>query len=572
MKSSYLLGAAAPALLLALGLIAPHVAQAATGKLENAVTADPPVSRPSTTPIIVPLYTNDAFSTYGPMPFQYTPPKSTGPWSKIVLVADFAENAGIQYDRTCTIGIGGANVYFGTTPEPTPSLGPTWHVERDVTDYSSLLASPQSGDAELFNVVIPGQYTGIPVGSAYLEFYPSSPTVPAAVAPDLVVPLNTTDTGSGTGTTGNSPAYLDDATDTLYQTVTFPTNVTSAYLDLITQPQGTDEFWYGNVPDDLVSTLDEYGGTSFREAEITVDDKPAGVAPVYPWIFTGGIDPDLWLPIPGVQTLNFKPYRVNLTPFAALLNDGMPHTVAVSVYNDDNYFSVTGSLLLYRDPHLAKVTGSLLTDTIAAAPSPDITETVATIGSDDVIGEINTTAVRQFTTMGVVNTSKGAVTTKNVQTIDFSNAQVDPILVDASGNVSFIQDITQKTSVDSLTTTTSGASSKIEHVSLSYPLTVDYTETINASFTALLALDAGVHQGFIENASSATPTTLFSSATSNIVNSNDSFTNNFPRASNQTYTYSDIDGHNYTGHVVSQSGLVTTNTKSGSLPVHSPVY
>ena len=571
MKRSYLLGAAAPALMLATGLFAPHTAQAATGKLENAVTADPPVSRPSTTPIIVPLYTNDAFSTYGPMPFQYTPPTNTGPWSKIVLVADFTENAGNQYDRTCTISVGGANIYFGTTPEPTSTLGPTWHVERDVSDYASLLATSQPGAVDLFNIYN-STYNGLPVGSAYLEFYPSSPTVPAAKVPDLVVPLTMTDTGSGLGSTGNNPAYLNDATDTLYETTTFPTNVTSAYLDLITQPQGSDEFWYGNVPDDLVDTLDEYGGTSFREAEITVDDKPAGVAPVYPWIFTGGIDPDLWLPIPGVQTLNFKPYRVDLTPFAALLDDGMQHTVAVSVYNDDNYFSVTGSLLLYRDPHLAQVTGSLLQDTIAAAPSPNISETVADPSAEDVIGEINTTSDRQFTTMGVVNTSKGAVITKNVETIDFSNAQVDPVLVDASGNVSFIQNITQNTSVDSLTTTTSGSSSRIEHKSLSYPLTVDYTETINSSFTELLALDAGVHQGFLENATLATPTSLFSSSTSNIVNSNDSIPTTYPRASNQTYTYSDTNGHNYVGKVTSQNGLVTSNTKSGSLPVHSPVY
>ena len=29
-------------------------------------------------------------------------------------------------------------------------------------------------------------------------------------------------------------------------------------------------------------------------------------------IYTGGIDPYLWIPIPGVRTLNFKPHRVDL--------------------------------------------------------------------------------------------------------------------------------------------------------------------------------------------------------------------------------------------------------------------
>ena len=40
------------------------------------------------------------------------------------------------------------------------------------------------------------------------------------------------------------------------------------------------------------------------------------MAPVYPWIYTGGHGPYLWEPITGIETLNFKPYRVDLTPFA----------------------------------------------------------------------------------------------------------------------------------------------------------------------------------------------------------------------------------------------------------------
>ena len=36
--------------------------------------------------------------------------------------------------------------------------------------------------------------------------------------------------------------------------------------------------------------------------------------------------------------MNFLPYRVNLTPFASLFDDGQPHTVALSVFNADSYF------------------------------------------------------------------------------------------------------------------------------------------------------------------------------------------------------------------------------------------
>ena len=48
-------------------------------------------------------------------------------------------------------------------------------------------------------------------------------------------------------------------------------------------------------------------GTSFREAEVTIDGQPAGVAPVYPWLFTGAIDPLLWRPIPERPDAEFRP-------------------------------------------------------------------------------------------------------------------------------------------------------------------------------------------------------------------------------------------------------------------------
>jgi len=90
---------------------------------------------------------------------------------------------------------------------------------------------------------------------------------------------------------------------------------------------------------------------------VTIDGQPAGVAPVYPWVYTGGVDPFLWEPIPGVQTLNFVAYRVDLTPFAGVLSNGQPHTVALSVHNVDSYFSATATLLLYLDHGSEAITG-----------------------------------------------------------------------------------------------------------------------------------------------------------------------------------------------------------------------
>jgi hypothetical protein len=134
-------------------------------------------------------------------------------------------------------------------------------------------------------------------------------------------------------------------TDQLATTFSFPSNLERAYLDVITQSQIDDEFWYTCVPNDISSEVQKCGGTAFREAEVSVDGQPAGVAPVYPGIYTGGVDPFLWEPIPAVQTLNFVPYRVDLTPFAGILSNGQPHTIALSVFNSNNYFSATAILL-----------------------------------------------------------------------------------------------------------------------------------------------------------------------------------------------------------------------------------
>ena len=174
---------------------------------------------------------------------------------------------------------------------------------------------------------------------------------------------------------GGDAGTLNTTTDTISQSLNLPTNVERVYLDVIAQSQSNDEFWYFCVPNDQTSNLESCGNTAFRETEIWIDGKPAGVAPVYPWIYTGGIDPYLWEPIPGVQTLDFKPYRVDLTPFAGVLSDGNTHTVAVSVYNANSYFLATANLLVFEDHGASKVTGGLLSNTLTE-PNPVVQENI----------------------------------------------------------------------------------------------------------------------------------------------------------------------------------------------------
>ena len=312
----------------------------------------------------------------------------------------FRVTAGVQYDRTGAVWIGGTNVFFGTTAEPGSSSSPQWNVERDVTDYAPIFANASTGQASVYNIVN-SQYTGKIFGTAELDFYPATLQFPPAQTADAVYPLSA-------GATGGY-VFLDGPSNQMTGTFTFPQNVQAAYLDLFLESQSNDEFWYTCFPNDLAQKLDNCGNTAFREGEVTIDGQPAGVAPVYPWIYTGGIDPYFWVPLPGAETLNFKPYRVNLTPFAAMLDDGNPHTIAVSVFNADNYFSANGALLIYEDHGSSQVTGGLIRNGTALDPAQTVVEHVKFTRAGNAHGTIAVSATHPVSLKGYVITSHGRV-------------------------------------------------------------------------------------------------------------------------------------------------------------------
>jgi len=433
----------------------------------NTVTADPLVTRPSTTPCVVQLFTGASFYDFNVENFTYTPPSACpGPWAKVVLEADINLNAGIQYDRTANFWLGPVNIYFGTTAEPSPNEGPSWHIENDLTDYSSIFYTAQSGQADIGNTLCCGLTSTI-YATASLEFYPVPEGQTAPAAANVVLPLSA-------GPTGGTVA-LGSGTSTLSGTFTMPTNVQTAYLDVYAQSQNADEFWYTCVPNDVSGELESCGNTGFRETEITIDGQPAGVAPVYPWIYTGGIEPYLWFPIPGVQTLNFTPYRVNLTPFAGLLSNGQQHTVSLSVYNADNYFSATASLLLYTDPGSTQTSGAITQNTLGT-PNPVVTENL-NVQPTTITGTVDVTSNRSFVISGYVNTSHGTVTTKVSQTVGFFNDQTFNIT-----GTKYVQDISQKTTLSSHTTVSQkGVPSVVYYQDYIWPLTVNISEVFLAN-------------------------------------------------------------------------------------------
>jgi hypothetical protein len=513
----------------------------------NPATPAPGVPRPDTKPCVVSLLQDQAFENFTPAPLNFTPPATCpGPWAKVVLTADFTVSAGIQYDRTAYFYLGGANIFYGTTAEPDPTLSPAWHVERDVTDLSSVFATPQTGAAFAGNIVN-STYTGIIYANAALEFYPAAASAAAPPVPDVVVPVSA----------NNAPITLNTGSDQATASVSLPRNTERVFLDVISQSQIDDEFWYLCVPNDVAGELESCGNTAFRETEISIDGTPAGVAPVYPWIFTGGIDPYLWQPIVGVQTLDLRPYRVDLTPFAGLLGDGATHTLAISVFNADSYFLATANLLVFLDHGAGVVAGGLLSDTLSAQPNPQVTENLTTGPSGAVYGTVSVGSDRKFSISGYVQTSHGRVETTVQETVHFLSLQ--KFDVSAAKDV---QSALQTSTVDAITTTQSGAVIEVAAKHSSFPLALNYSYVVHADGTSTQT--TGLEQGYHLQGGQALP--AFSDEVHEVVRSKDIW--NFDSSGNPTgpgddtaaasYLTTDSHGTCFSRALTAANGVLTT--------------
>ncbi len=103
--------------------------------------------------------------------------------------------------------------------------------------------------------------------------------------------------------------------------VTFPDNVSSAYLNLYEQQNGNDEFWYANEP-------------PFREFRIFIGTHLVGTVEPYPNIQTGGGDLFLWQPILAIGAELYPPHQISLAPYLSLLHG--KQQISIEVINDEN--------------------------------------------------------------------------------------------------------------------------------------------------------------------------------------------------------------------------------------------
>lgn len=388
----------------------------------NPVSLDPPVQVPPTTPTVVTIVDRHAFGN-APPPAVTTTTLPAGNWATIVLDVTGTES-GRQYDRLMEVFDGASQIFLGVTPEPTPQ-GISWHVRKDVTGYLPVLTGTRTFTTTLANY-LDSIHTGVPVITAKLLFYPTGGSWSAATRASLTAPALS---GDATNLSGPPPAARREqapdtvvpvvpagsptsmstinAGQTLTAPVSLPPDVTTATLDLYAVGQSTDEFWWGLQP-------------AFREIEISIDGRPAGVVWPYPYIYTGGVNPLLWRPLTAIHTLDLPAYRVDLTPFAGLLHG--THTVTVTVANNAGYWLASGNLLVTESGG-GSTGGAIVADTLTFPTTSTLRIADALHSSAQTVS--TESAHRSYRISGYVTTPRGSWVSDLRQALQYSDDQTN---------------------------------------------------------------------------------------------------------------------------------------------------
>jgi hypothetical protein len=343
------------------------------------VTAAPPVAKPAGKSCEVTL-AQARFRDFTPYRGTYTPPDGCGDrWSKVVLRLH-GKVKGRQYDRLGYLHVGGVEIFRTSTPQPSPD-GIEWSVEKDVTRYRDTFRTRRDVEMLIGNVV-DDTYTGVLDVKVTLTFYQGRPD---PKTPDRVLTL---EGGSALTTPRNSERILAE----VYATGS---------------GGGCEEYWYLTVPEPAPYSC-KAGQGPYREVQISVDGRLAGIATPFPTVWTGGwSNPFLWYVIPGPRAFDIKPITYDLTPFAGILNDGRPHRVEVSVVGvpeGQSGWSTPVNVLVWQDEQRERVTGMLTTH-----KADDLSDSsVYTPGSEH---RVDTEGAHRLTVGGYVDTSHGRVRT-----------------------------------------------------------------------------------------------------------------------------------------------------------------
>ncbi|KAL8833553.1 MAG: hypothetical protein Q9170_004208 [Blastenia crenularia] len=459
-------------------------------------SASPLVDFQVSEPILVPTGTSDqygcvhtqllmdhvfAFSYGQPFVGTYTPP----PCSFNRVTINFTVTSrGRQFDRLGLMFLGDIEVFRTSTAEPTTN-GIVWTYFKEMEQYNALWKTNQKIIFDLGNL-IDNTYTGT-FNTTLTATFSTIPTLRAAA--DQILPISARRSGA------NGPSAFSVPTDNASVAYQIPQNAERAVVSLSACGQASEEFWYTNVFNSEVNTFEDEIGTlsgfsPFREVQLLIDGRLAGVSWPFPIIFTGGIVPGFWRPIVGIDAFDLREHEIDITPWLPILCDGASHTFEIRVVgiNDDGPFDaslseavgnawvVTGKIFLFLGPEGSTTSGNVRNfDT----PPPKLTissqlATNATGANETLL--YKTSASRTISITSDIKTSNGTTFPASwTQQITYTNLNI----LSAQGFTQFTQQQTSGTDL---------SSSKYVN-KYSYPLTVNstFSTTNGIGITATLS-------------------------------------------------------------------------------------
>lgn len=216
----------------------------------------------------------------------------------------------------------------------------------------------------------------------------------------------------------------------------FPRNAVKAIFSVSATGQGNEEFWWSNVLESNALTYNASGAqlpgnSPFREVQVLLDGKLAGVQWPFPVIFTGGVSPAFWQPTVGIDAFDLKEGEIDISPWLPVLCDGQPHNLTINVVglSDDgktatlspnvtSNWQVTGKLFVWLDPKADSITTGSPPTVDGLDPTIAISQSVTqnATGFNDTL-KYTTSVSRSFSVSGSITTSTGNTTVSWTQTL-----------------------------------------------------------------------------------------------------------------------------------------------------------
>ncbi|KAK2065258.1 hypothetical protein LY76DRAFT_499957 [Colletotrichum caudatum] len=370
-------------------------------------------------------------NSYGkPFVGDYTPPNCD---FNRVIVNFTATSAGRQLDRLALLYLGDTEVWRTSTAEPRAAPGIIWTYWKDMTPYLSLWKSPQKVIFDLPNL-IDDRYTGPFNCTLTATFFKSDVGTVNAVPADLIIPISSRNASSNTGSAWQVPERE------AVSTVKFPRNANRAVFSVSANGQGTEEFWWSNVLEsDALAFNATVGiapaGSPWREVQVLIDDKIAGVQWPFPVIFTGGVVPSFHRPLVGLDAFDLREHEIDITPWLPVLSDGQEHTFKIKVAGIadqgnrvfvnttvGNFWVVSGKVFLWLDEEGSITTGK---PPMVSVSDPDIQISGRVIGKNATGANetlaFNLYVTRRISVKGEVISKKGTSSPEWTQSLSYTN-------------------------------------------------------------------------------------------------------------------------------------------------------